>query len=138
MRFKAAGQDAMGSWTATRRPTSPKPAPAGPKAKRPPGARATPRGIAAKDPREEQKGIAQNWQNQSCVGKAVYGVGGGCAVNWFSILGGSRYHFGRRCGETTAPSTDQFGNTAAQHRLAGPYPSDPTGEDTSSTARAWR
>ena len=70
--------------------------------------------------------------------KAVYGVGGGCAVNWFSILGGSRYHFGRRCGETTAPSTDQFGNTAAQHRLAGPYPSDPTGEDTSSTARAWR
>ena len=41
-------------------------------------------------------------------------------------------------GATAVPSTDQFGNTAAQHRLAGPYPSDPTGEDTSSTARAWR
>ena len=71
--------------------------------------------------------------------KAVYGVGGGCAVNWFSILGGSRYHIGRRCGETTAPSTDQFGNTAAQHRLAGLFllVGAANGRDESDVCAGW-
>ena len=32
----------------------------------------------------------------------------------------------------------KFGKQQAQHRLAGPYPSDPTGEYIFSTARAWR
>ena len=62
--------------------------------------------------------------NHPPTAKAVYGVGGGCAVNWFSILGGSRYHFGRRWGETTAPSTYQFGNTARS--IGSPAPIHPT------------
>ena len=85
MRFKAAGQDAMGSWAATRRPTSPKPAPAGPKAKRPPGDRASLRGIAAKDPCEEQKGIAQNWQKQSCVDKYPTDLGNNAKVHQIAL-----------------------------------------------------
>ena len=43
--------------------------------------------------------------------QAVYGVGGGCAVNWFSVPGGSRYHLGRRWGQKKQAAT--------QHRLAG-------------------
>ena len=62
-----------------------KPAPAGPKAKRPPGDRASPRGIAAKDPREEQKGIAQNWQNQSCVDKHPTDLGNNAKVHQIAL-----------------------------------------------------
>ena len=36
-------------------------APAGSKAKRPPGARASPLGTAAKTPAQSQKGMAHNW-----------------------------------------------------------------------------